>query len=162
MRELKPFIPCLFDIPFKDALTILGCSHHTLDPIRRAMNLDRWPFLEIVHGRFSYDRNQIVALRAQMMSHASEDMQKCLCLAATRAEECWRSGKPKRRAPVQKDKGYSPTDSIAPPPCSPSEPSQEEHGIFGPDDNDEGDEAFWNDMREFFHLREAVTPSWGQ
>lgn len=98
MRMLTPFIPCFFDIPFKDALSILGCSHHTLDPIRREMKLERWPFTDMLRGE-NRDRSNIIALRALMMSQASEDMQRCLCLAATRAEECWRGGVYQRQAP---------------------------------------------------------------
>ena len=100
MRMLTPFIPCFFDIPFKDALSILGCSHHTLDPIRREMKLERWPFTDMLRAGF-HDRSSIIALRAMMMSQAPEDMQRCLCLAATRAEECWRGGVYRRQAPRQ-------------------------------------------------------------
>jgi hypothetical protein len=159
MKALRPYLPCFFDIPFKDALDILGCSHHTLDPIRRAMNMDRWPFAEILRGEFC-DRNEIVALRARMMSQASEDMQRCLCLVATRAEERWRLGAHhrRRRRPKQEPKSCAECQQ---PPNSPSPPQEHpdaQVGVWGDEDVDEADRAFWEDMSEFFHLKEAVTP----
>lgn len=163
MQALRPYLPCFFDIPFKDALNILGRSHHTLDPIRRAMNLARWPFADIVRGGFC-DRSQIVALRAQMMSHASDDMQRCLCLAATRAEECWRSGEPyRRRSPCKREENrrgsecQQPPNSPAPPSPKPP-PSPEIFAWDAGEETDDADRAFWDDMRSLFDLREAVTP----
>ena len=170
MQILSPFIPCFFDIPFKDALSILGRSHHTLDPIRRAMNLDRWPFADLLRGGFC-DRNEIVAYRAAMMAHASDDMQRCLCLAATRAEECWRTGEPyKRRSPCKREAGEeepkkpttcqqppnSPERSSSPLPLFPEEPC-----LWG-EETDEADREFWDDMRDLFGLKEAVMASAGQ
>jgi hypothetical protein len=97
---LPRFLPCFFDVPLKSALEILGLSHHTLDKVRRTMSIDRWPYAEMTRGRFFLKgvrmlREDIVALRAQMMSEADVGMQQILCRMATRSEECWSNAHPR-------------------------------------------------------------------
>lgn len=181
MRTLSPFIPCFFDIPFKDALNILGCSHHTLDPIRREMKLERWPFTDMVRGQWQ-DRSNIIALRALMMSQAPEDMQRCLCLAATRAEECWRGGVYHRQAPrrgkrtavsrppsptgaeaergstrrmgghAETERGKSAEGQAE---TEPSAQHEEERSVWQEGADDEDDQAFWLEISELMQLQEA-------
>ena len=86
---LRRFIPCFFDVPHKHVLEIVGVSHHTIDPIRRSLQLDGWPYNDVVRGKFCMSRARIVAMRGQAMAVAGEDMQRILTLIAAKAAECW-------------------------------------------------------------------------
>ena len=86
---LRRFIPCFFDVPHKHVLEIVGVSHHTIDPIRRSLQLDGWPYNDVVRGKFCMSRARIVAMRGQAMAVAGEDMQRILTQIAAKAAECW-------------------------------------------------------------------------
>ncbi len=162
MKRLHPFVGCFFDLPLKHVLQILNVSHHTLDPIRRSMGMKKWPFVDIVRGKYC-QREEIVALRAQMMSDADTDMQKILCRVAAGAEEFW-TGKTKRIDHTRRRRA-SDREPSSPPPQPPATPDAEEAHVeysgqpsVWPDDGDD-DGAFWNDMRDLFEIKEraAVT-----
>jgi len=182
MRRLYPFLACFFDLPLKNVLQVLNVSHHTLDPIRRSMGMKKWPFADIVHGKYM-DRNQIVALRAQMMPNADRDMQRVLCRVATCAEEIWnqrknRARRSRRRLDCKQERDASPepTKFPAQPPPTPSEDEcsggrdeEEETTSFqsqastsfpqpAPHD-DVNEEEFWNDISALFGLSERGFPN---
>lgn len=164
MKRLHPFVGCFFDLPLKHVLQILNVSHHTLDPIRRSMGMKKWPFVDIVRGKYC-QREEIVALRAQMMPDADTDMQKILCRVAACAEEFWagntkRIERTRRRRVCERE---SPPQPPATPEAQPEEPEHVEcpaQSTVWPDEGDEDDGAFWNDMHDLFELKEraAVTP----
>lgn len=157
MKRLHPFLGCFFDLPLKHVLQILNVSHHTLDPIRRSMGMKKWPFVDIVRGKYC-DRDEIVALRAQMMPAADTEMQKTLCRVAACAEEFWtgstkRIERTRRRRPSDVSPVARPSTPIAPA-QSPSTPDpQPEPSSAWPED---GDESFWNDMRDLFDFGERA------
>jgi hypothetical protein len=154
MLKLKDFIPCFFDVPLKHVLEILGVSHHTIDPIRRALHLKRWPYVDLMRGKFG-SRNQVVALRAQMMPDADEDMQRILCKMATRAEVCWNDTPQNVRvlANQGKDSCKQPLALLSPPP-----PAVEEAPSVWDDEqaHDQDDSDFWREMSDLLSLQELV------
>lgn len=92
--ELQRFLPCLFDVPLRIALETLGMSHHTLDPLRRALGLERWPYAEMARGRFymkgvKWQHETCVVLRAQLLEEADDEMRQVLREIAALAEACW-------------------------------------------------------------------------
>ena len=165
MKELTPFVPAFFDVPLKHVLEILGVSHHTLDPIRRSLNLEGWPYNDVMRGRFCMRREEIVVLRANMMASACEPMQRVLCRIAACSEECWKGTRVSLRALAQ-----------APPaPCRAEDQSKEvaqllhesgqTAGLFSDDLQDQAaivspeDAAFWEEMGALLMLQEAAAPS---
>jgi hypothetical protein len=151
MKRLQPFLPCFFDIPLKDVLKILNVSHHTLDPIRRAMGLSKWPFVDIVRGKF-WNHEEVVALRAQMMPVADADMQRTLCRVATRSQEFWSA--PAKHRENKRLEPKLETECPVQRPCTP-EPAEEEEERPPCEVEtvmDEDDSSFWNDMRDLFGI----------
>lgn len=160
MKRLHPFVACFFDLPLKNVLKILNVSHHTLDPIRRSMGMKKWPFVDIVRGKYC-QREEIVALRARMMPVADTEMQRVLCRVAACAEDFWTNGT-KRIERTRRRAGRSPAPSEPPvqPPSTPeAEPAetcrQEEEEEEDPWLQD-GDETFWNDMNDLFGMAERA------
>lgn len=165
MKRLLPFVTCFFDLPLKNVLQLLGVSHHTLDPIRRSMGMKKWPFVDIVRGQYC-EREEIVAMRAQMMPAADTEMQRLLCRAAAKAEEFWntstkrieRCRKRKRRSSTQAAE-TEPVDAAAENDSPAQEGSAVEYPSLWDDEGDEDASSFWDDIRDLFGLgdREAVT-----
>lgn len=162
MQRLVPFVACFFDLPLKQVLQILNVSHHTLDPIRRSMGMKKWPFVDIVRGKYC-QREEVVAMRAQMMPVADTDMQRILCRVAASAESFWanstkRIERTRRRRPTNEDLPPTvPEPSAAQQALEPGVP--EEPSVWPEGEEDEDEHAFWNEMRDLFELREraAVT-----
>jgi hypothetical protein len=73
---------------------ILSISHHTLDPMRRAVGLDKWPYLEVSRGQFCMTGEEICAYRDRMLCVADDTMKKILKRMARRADECRTSKRP--------------------------------------------------------------------
>lgn len=165
MQRLVPFVACFFDLPLKQVLQILNVSHHTLDPIRRSMGMKKWPFVDIVRGKYC-QREEVVAMRAQMMPVADTDMQRILCRVAASAEAFWtnsakRIERTRRRRPANENLRFVPEPST--PQQDAETPAPEEPSIWperGEEEEEEDEHAFWNEMRDLFELREraAVTP----
>ena len=147
MKRLQPFLPCFFDIPLKDVLKILNVSHHTLDPIRRAIGLSKWPFVDIVRGKF-WNHEEVVALRAQMMPIADTDMQKILCRVATRSQEFWSAPSNRKE---KRHEARTRTETPVEHRCTP-EPEAEEQRPPQAETMLEDDGSFWNDMRDLFGM----------
>jgi hypothetical protein len=147
MKRLQPFLACFFDIPLKDVLKILNVSHHTLDPIRRAMGLSKWPFVDIVRGKF-WNHEEVVALRAQMMPVADTDMQKILCRVATRSQEFWKAPSKRRESRKQTQQE---TECPVQRPHTP-EPAEEEQQPCEVETVMEEEGSFWDDMRDLFGI----------
>ncbi len=160
MMRLHPFVGCFFDLPLKHVLQILNVSHHTLDPIRRSMGMKKWPFVDIVRGKYC-QRDEIVALRAQMMPAADTDMQQILCRVAASAEEFWKGNTKRIERTRRRRRGDEPP---AQPPSTPDaqeeEPANQEEPAQEPDvwpaEDEEADGSFWNDMRDLFELGERA------
>jgi hypothetical protein len=87
-ENMQRFLPCFFDVPAADVQTILGVSHHTLDPMRRNLGLARWPYVDAIRRRFCMTLEEIAALRERMMTVADKDTRKILRRMQRRAEEC--------------------------------------------------------------------------
>lgn len=71
--DILPYIQCFYHVPVKVVYEVLGMSHHTLAPIRRKWNLQRWPFADICRGSFRIDGiyvtwDDIEARRKEMMA----------------------------------------------------------------------------------------------
>lgn len=149
MKRLQPFLPCFFDLPLKEVLQILNVSHHTLDPIRRALGLNKWPFVDIVRGRF-WNHEEVVALRAQMMPIADTEMQRILCRVATSAQQFW-SAPAKQSVPANRQQPTTPsTGSPCQPPSTPEDESLPEGPVHTKEEEEDG--SFWNDMRDLFGI----------
>jgi hypothetical protein len=140
-------IPITVHIPLKDVLKILNVSHHTLDPIRRAMGLSKWPFVDIVRGKF-WNHEEVVALRAQMMPVADTDMQKILCRVATRSQEFWKAPSKRRESRKQTQQE---TECPVQRPHTP-EPAEEEQQPCEVETMMEEEGSFWDDMRDLFGI----------
>ena len=132
------FLPCFFDVPVKYVHVILNISHHTLDPMRRAFNLDRWPYGEVAKGKFYMTLEEIADLRSSMMSSADESMQLILRRMAECAEEC-------------KARNEPPSPSQEPDPL-PGDQEPDFHEDEGGTDSRE----FWDDISRIFEMREAA------
>lgn len=172
MQELKPYMPAFFDVPLKHVLEILGVSHHTLDPIRRSLNLEGWPYNEVMRGRFCMRREEIVVLRANMMAGACEPMQRILCRIATCSEQCWQGTRDSLRALAEarplacraedhsKEVAQLLHQSGQPPsllpPCN--ERDDLPAAIVPPE---EEDAAFWEEIGALLMMQEAAAPSAG-
>ena len=100
-ENMQRFLPCFFDVPAADVQTILGVSHHTLDPMRRNLGLARWPYVDAIRRRFCMTLEEIAALRSRMMSIADKDTRKLLRRMQRRAEECRERRKAMRPLPVK-------------------------------------------------------------
>lgn len=151
--ELKRFLPCFFDVPLRMALEILGLSHHTLDPIRRSLGLERWPFAEMVRGKFymngvKWQREDVCALRNEMLPDADQEMQRALCLTTTRSDECW--------APTNKKQKVA--ELILPPPITSAPPPlPEAPSVWGDSAPDAiSDAEFWEEIARMFSLQVAA------
>jgi hypothetical protein len=165
---LPRFLPCFFDVPLKSALEILGLSHHTLDKVRRTMSIDRWPYAEMTRGRFFLKgvkmlREDIVALRAQMMSEADVGMQQILCRMATRSEECWSNAHPKTApenaqhappTPAQEITKHTPQrEHHAPPTPAPEITQHVTINVWEEPARDQAADAeFWEEIARLFSL----------
>ena len=167
MERLLPFLTCFFDLPLKSVLQLLNVSHHTLDPIRRSMGMKKWPFVEIVRGQYC-QREEIVAMRAQMMPVADTEMQRVLCRVAARSEEFWshsskRIERTRKRKPccrrAEAPQEQPPEDQDAPAQQEECQPSENHPSVWPEEEEQEEDSDFWNDMRDLFDLgqRAAVT-----
>ena len=164
MMRLHPFVGCFFDLPLKHALQILNVSHHTLDPIRRSMGMKKWPFVDIVRGKYC-QRDEIVALRAQMMPAADTDMQQILCRVAASADEFWKGNTKRIERTRRRRRGDGAREPPAQPPSTPDaqeeEPANQDEPAQEPDawpaeEEEEADGSFWNDMRDLFELGERA------
>lgn len=89
-QQLHRFLPCFFDVPAADVQEILGISHHTLDPVRRSLGLQKWPFVDVSRNRFCMSAEEIAAMRTRMMPLADEQMQQTLRLMEEKSAECKR------------------------------------------------------------------------
>ena len=98
--RIKSFLPCFFDVPAKDVHRILAISHHRLDPLRRALNLDSWPYNEVTRNRFCMSREEIEGLRMHMMQVADPAMREILQQMEARALECQQALKQPRVKPA--------------------------------------------------------------
>jgi hypothetical protein len=67
---------------------ILKISHHTLDPVRRSLGLQKWPFMDVTRNRFCMSADEIAALRSSMMAVADPEMRETLLLMEDKAKEC--------------------------------------------------------------------------
>lgn len=85
--KLQRFLPCFFDVPAAEVQDILGISHHTLDPARRALGLQKWPFMDVYRNKFCMNAEEIRNLRTKMMPLADEEMHEILVKMSTKAEE---------------------------------------------------------------------------
>jgi hypothetical protein len=151
MLRLKPFLPCFYDVPFKQVQKILGVSHHTLDPIRRSLNLDRWPYAQIARGAFC-SREEVVELRGKMMSAADNEMQKILCKISTASELIWRSTREKAPVPPK-----TPPPSVADPQDLHTAQEQEDQLLLDSFTDREDSTAFWEEISQLFSFKEAVS-----
>lgn len=157
--ELKRYLPCFFDVPLRMALEILGLSHHTLDPIRRSLDLERWPYAELTRGKLfikgvKWQREDIVALRTQMLPEADKEMQRVLCVAATRADEFWNYPIPVKIIAKKKK-----TAELVVVPVVPVEVQTlpEAPSVWGDPANDtSSDTDFWNEIARLFSLQVAL------
>jgi hypothetical protein len=101
--RIKRFLPCFFDVPAKDVHRILSISHHRLDPLRRALNLDCWPYNEVARNQFCMSREEIEGLRSRMMEVADAPMRETLERMRERARECKVESKlPRTKTPAYK------------------------------------------------------------
>lgn len=100
--KIQQFLPCFFDVPAADVQDILQVSHHTLDPARRSLGLQKWPFVDVTRNKFCMSSSEISSLRAQMMSVADEEMRDILTQMAQRAQECQRALESKKKHTVVK------------------------------------------------------------
>lgn len=105
-QKMMPFLPCFFDVPSGDVQVILSISHHTLDPMRRAVGLDKWPYLEVSRGQFCMTDDEIRTYRDRMMGVADDAMKKILKQMAKRAEDCRTSKRPLQ--PMKRSKTQGP------------------------------------------------------
>ena len=85
--KLHRFLPCFFDVPACDVQEILGISHHTLDPARRALGLQKWPFMDVCRNKFCMNAEEIYNMREKMMPLADEEMQGILQQMSIKADE---------------------------------------------------------------------------
>ena len=167
MQELKPYMPAFFDVPLKHVLEILGVSHHTLDPIRRSLNLEGWPYNEVMRGRFCMRRDEIVVLRANMMAGACQPMQRVLCRIAACSEQCWQGTRDSLRALAEarplpcraedhsKEVAQLLHQSGQPPSLPWNEPDDLAAAIVPPEE----DAAFWEEIGALLMMQEAAAPS---
>lgn len=98
--RLRPFIPCFFDVPYKIVQEILGVTHHTLDPLRRELGFDRWPYPDVKSDNFCMTSDEINTKRQEMMLVADERMRGILVLMqeeACKARTNWRKPRARRR-----------------------------------------------------------------
>jgi hypothetical protein len=151
MLRLKPFLPCFYDVPFKQVQKILGVSHHTLDPIRRSLNLDRWPYAQIAKGTFC-SREDVVTLRGEMMSSADNEMQKILCKISTASELIWRPTR-EQDPPLPNP----PPPSVADPHDLHAAHEQEDQLLLDSFTDREDSTAFWEEIGQLFSFKEAVS-----
>lgn len=86
--RIHQFLPCFFDVPVAEVQEILSVSHHTIDPLRRRLGLQKWPFLEVIHDKFCMSAEEICELRRSMMVIADEAMQAVLKKIEEKAIEC--------------------------------------------------------------------------
>lgn len=152
--ELKRYLPCFFDVPLRIALEILGLSHHTLDPIRRSLDLERWPFAELARGKFSmkgvrWQRDDVVALRTEMTAGADMEMLRVIKLATARSEEFW--------SPVpKKEKKKKTVELIVEPVPDLPEINPEVQSLWGDTATDNvSDAGFWEEIARMFSLHIA-------
>ena len=139
------FLPCFFDVPVKYVHIILNVSHHTLDPMRRAFNLDRWPYGEVMKGKFYMTLEEIAELRTSMMASADEPMREILSRMAVCAEEC----KERNEPPPPRE----PREMMSNPPPSPDITDQQAEAVW-PDSED--NQEFRDDISRIFELREEL------
>ena len=167
-ERLRRFVPCFFDVPHKHVLEIVGISHHTLDPIRRSLSLDGWPYNEVMRGKFCMSRARIVALRAQAMESADEEMQRVLYRIAVKAEECWgglAEGLQKLALDCEDSKRGLELCEVVMPPRHVPEPSQAAQLTVTDDypqapswEAPDEERAFWDEICDLLQLREALAP----
>jgi len=143
--ELQRFLPCLFDVPLRIALETLGMSHHTLDPLRRALGLERWPYAEMARGRFymkglKWQHETCVVLRAQLLEEADDEMRQVLREIAVLAEACW-----------------SPSTSPSSQPAQHHKPAAAEASSVWdePARDPAADVEFWEEIARLFNLHAA-------
>ena len=87
-QKIHQFLPCFFDVPAADVQEILKISHHTLDPLRRSLGLQKWPFMDVARNRFCMSADEIAALRSSMMAVADPEMYQILVQMEEKAKEC--------------------------------------------------------------------------
>ena len=113
------------------------------------MGLNKWPFVDIVRGKF-WNHEEIVALRAQMMPIADTEMQRILCRVATSAQQFW-SAPPKRSVPANRQQTLPLiTEPPAQPPSTPEDESPQKEPVYAEEEEEDG--SFWNDMRDLFGI----------
>ena len=86
--KIQQFLPCFFDVPAAEVQDILGISHHTLDPARRSLGLQKWPFVDVSRNQFCMTAVEISSLRTKMMCIADDEMHAILVQMSQKAEEC--------------------------------------------------------------------------
>lgn len=126
------FLPCFFDVPVKYVHAILNVSHHTLDPMRRAFNLDRWPYSEVMNGKFYMTLEEISDLRTSMIPSADEPMRDILQRMSQCAEEC----KARNELPEPSERVQPKVEGTWP-------PNEDSH-------------EFWEDISRIFELSGAA------
>jgi len=157
-QKMMPFLPCFFDVPSGDVQIILSISHHTLDPMRRAVGLDRWPYLEVMRDQFCMTSDEISAYRERMMGVADEEMKAILSRMAMRAAECRASNRPlapmqrssKARAATIKQEEAPPSLSalLAAQPVQPQGLAEETASFWAPSP----ELAFWDEISQLIML----------
>lgn len=96
LSQIKPFLPCFFDLPFRELQMMLGTTHHTLDPLRRELGLLRWPYGDVMRGKFCMTSDEIVTLRQNMMQVADAGMRDVMATAEQKAAECKSTWQPRK------------------------------------------------------------------
>lgn len=99
-QRLKPYLACFFDVPYRTVQEILGVTHHAIDPLRREMGYDRWPYPDVKSDNFCMTADEIVETRRRMMQCADEGMRDVLSsmkLEAEKARARWK----RRKVPRQ-------------------------------------------------------------
>lgn len=87
-QKIHQYLPCFFDVPAADVQEILRISHHTLDPVRRSLGLQKWPFMDVTRNRFCMSADEIASLRSSMMAVADAEMRETLRQMDDKAREC--------------------------------------------------------------------------
>lgn len=110
--KIQQFLPCFFDVPAAEVQDILGISHHTLDPARRSVGLQKWPFVDVSRNKFCMTAAEISSLRAMMMTIADEEMHGILLQMSQKAEECQSLLEHRRRLRVVNKKRHGKTPNV--------------------------------------------------
>ena len=111
-ERLRPYIPCFFDVPYKTVQEILGVTHHLLDPIRREMGYDRWPYPDVKSDNFHMTADEITRMRRDTMPVADDHMRHVLVQmqdAALKAKSQWKRFRQRNPKTEQAEKTNQPS-----------------------------------------------------